>query len=79
MLYDYLLIAIAVLVTIGAFLLGITISWLAKGYVEDYIENAAYAKSVTHPEMLDENGNLVPDEIIAFRFENYDYDEEDIN
>ena len=48
MLYDYLLIAIAVLVTIGAFLLGITISWLAKGYVEDYIENAAYAKSVSH-------------------------------
>ena len=27
----------------------------------------------------DENGNLVPDEIIAFRFENYDYDEEDYN
>ena len=67
MLYDYLLIAIAVLVTIGAFLLGITISWLAKGYVEDYIENAAYAKSVTHPEMLDENGQIVPDELIYLR------------
>ena len=48
-------ITLVVLVTIGAFLLGITISWLAKGYVEDYIENAAYAKSVTHPEMLDED------------------------
>ena len=65
--YDYLLIAIAVLVTIGAFLLGITISWLAKGYVEDYIENAAYAKSVTHPEMLDENGQIVHDELIYLR------------
>ena len=51
-------ITLVVLVTIGAFLLGITISWLAKGYVEDYIENAAYAKSVTHPEMLDEDGNF---------------------
>ena len=51
-----MLIALAVLVTIGAFLLGITIAWQAKGYVEDYIENAAYAKSVTHPEMLDEDG-----------------------
>ena len=31
-----------------------------------------------HPEMFDEMGNLVPDEVIAFRFENkYDYDEED--
>ena len=67
MLYDYLLIAIAVLVTIGAFLLGITISWLVKGYVEDYIENAAYAKSVTHPEMLDENGQIVHDELIYLR------------
>ena len=28
-------ITLVVLVTIGAFLLGITISWLAKGYVED--------------------------------------------
>ena len=73
MLYDYLLIAIAVLVTIGAFLLGITISWLAKGYVEDYIENAAYAKSVTHPEMFDEQGNVIPDEIITFRVENSDF------
>ena len=64
MLYDYLLIAIAVLVTIGAFLLGITISWLAKGYVEDFIENAAYAKSVSHPEMLDEDGQIVHDELL---------------
>ena len=31
-----------------------------------------------HPEMFDQNGNLVPDEIVAFRFENnYDNDEED--
>ncbi len=67
MLYDYLLIAIAVLVTIGAFLLGITISWLAKGYVEDFVENAAYAKSVTHPEMLDEDGNILHDELIYVR------------
>jgi hypothetical protein len=34
-----------------------------------------------HPEMFDENGNLVPDEILAVRFENTDdldqYDDED--
>ena len=28
-----------------------------------------------HPEMFDEMGNLVPDEVIAFRFEN-NYDNE---
>ena len=34
-----------------------------------------------HPEMFDDNGNLIPDQIIAFRFENgeelCDYDDED--
>ena len=60
-------ITLVVLVTIGAFLLGITISWLAKGYVEDYIENAAYAKSVSHPEMLDDDGQVVQDDLLYFR------------
>ena len=32
----------------------------------------------THPEMFDENGNLIPDEILAVRFENnYDDDNDD--
>ena len=34
-----------------------------------------------HPEMFDENGQLIPDEIVAVRFENSedyeDYDDED--
>lgn len=62
-----MLIALSVLVTIGAFILGITVSWLAKGYVEDFIENAAYAKSVTHPEMFDAEGNMLQDELIYIR------------
>ena len=62
-----MLIALSVLVTIGAFILGITVSWLAKGYVEDFIENAAYAKSVTHPEMFDEDGNMLHDDLIYIR------------
>jgi len=70
-----MLIALAVLVTIGAFILGITVSWFAKGYVEDYIENAAYAKSVTHPEMLDENGNILHDELIYIRPDNQYFDD----
>lgn len=31
----------------------------------------------THPEMYDENGMLIPDEIVAVRFENNDDSEED--
>lgn len=60
-------VALVVLVTIGAFILGITVSWLAKGYVEDFIENAAYAKAVTHPEMFDEDGNMLQDDLIYIR------------
>ena len=70
-------ITLVVLVTIGAFLLGITISWLAKGYVEDYIETAAYAKSVTHPEMLDEDGQIVHDDLIYLRDMIVEDDDED--
>ena len=74
-----MLIALVVLVTIGAFILGITFSWLAKGYVEDFIENAAYAKSVTHPEMFDEDGNMIQDDLIYIRPENpyWNFEEED--
>ena len=70
-------ITLVVLVTIGAFLLGITISWLAKGYVEDYIDNAAYAKSVTHPEMRDEDGQIVHDDLIYLRDMIVEDDDED--
>jgi len=62
-------IALVVLVVIGAFILGVTTSWLAKGYVEDYIENAAYAKSIVHPEMLDEDGMIVSDDLLYIRNE----------
>ena len=70
-------ITLVVMVTIGAFLLGITISWLAKGYVEDYIENAAYAKSVSHPEMLDDDGQVVQDDLLYLRDMIVEDDDED--
>ena len=58
-----------------ALLVGGMIGWLARqqAYESAYV---AY----THPEMFDQNGNVIPDEIVAVRFENnYDYtdDEED--
>ena len=49
------------------FLLGILIGWVARDYMMNYREIPK-----PHPEMFDLNGNLVPDEVIAFRFENYD-------
>ena len=58
-----------------ALLVGGMIGWLARqqAYESAYV---AY----THPEMFDQNGNVIPDEIVAVRFENnYDNtdDEED--
>ncbi len=70
-------IALVVLVVLGAFILGITVSWLAKGYVEDYVENAAYARAVIHPEMLDGDGNMLHDELIYLRNEIQTTDDDD--
>ena len=57
------------------FFVGGVVGWLAKDHV--YQTQPVY----THPEMFDENGNILPDEILAVRFENgYDeFDEEDDN
>ena len=49
------------------------IGWLAR---QHHLEQQYVA--YTHPEMFDEHGNVVPDEIVAVRFENdYDTDEDD--
>ena len=72
-----IIIALVVLVVIGAFILGVTVSWLAKGYVEDYVENAAYARAVIHPEMMDAHGNIIHDELLYLRKETDYYTELD--
>ena len=54
------------------FSVGAVAGWLIRDYMMNYQEMPR-----PHPEMFDENGNLVPDDIVAFRFENYDNNEED--
>ena len=58
------------------FFVGILAGWVARDYMMNYREIPR-----PHPEMFDMNGNLIPDEVIAFNFENYhdneDNDEED--
>ena len=61
------------LFSIMMFFVGGVVGWLAK-------EHQFQTQPVfTHPEMFDENGNILPDEILAVRFENGydDYEEED--
>lgn len=52
------------------FIVGITIGWVAREYMMNYREVPRF-----HPEMYDQNGNIIPDEILAVRFEN-DYDDD---
>lgn len=48
------------LLTLG---LGLVIGYLVRQYLQDV------TPQYSHPEMFDQNGNPLPDEIIAFRFE----------
>tara|TARA_Y100000768_G_scaffold314254_1_gene249101 strand:+ start:302 stop:529 length:228 start_codon:yes stop_codon:yes gene_type:complete len=65
--------ALALPISIMFFIVGVLIGWVARDYMMNYREIPR-----PHPEMFDINGNLVPDEIVAFRFENnYDNDSEE--
>ena len=63
------------LVSILAILVGGMIGWMARQHSYETTPQVIY----THPEMFDENGHLVPDEILALRIETHDNpdDEED--
>jgi len=64
---------IGTLVSIMFFFVGGVIGWIAK----QHFYESSYP-SFTHPEMFDQNGNVIPDEILAVRFENdYDYESEE--
>jgi len=68
------LIAVSILLLISYVFIGIIVGWLVR-------ENLYSYKGYTHPEMFDENGNVLPDEILAVRFENtyddYETEEDD--
>ncbi len=53
-------------VSVLALLVGGMIGWMARQHSYETTPQVIY----THPEMFDENGQLVADEIVAVRFEN---------
>ena len=69
---------LAVSIVFAAFLfilfliVGVIGGWVARDYMMNYQE-----VEKIHTEMYDRNGNIVPDEIVAFRFENHDNNDED--
>ena len=56
----------AVLFCVMFLFVGAVAGWVAKEYVVQ--RDAKFIP--THPEMFDENGQIIPDEILAVRFEN---------
>ena len=61
-------------VSLLALLVGGMIGWMARQHSYETTPQVVY----THPEMFDENGQLVPDEILALRIENnYDINTEE--
>tara|TARA_R100000081_G_scaffold87046_1_gene57197 strand:- start:298 stop:612 length:315 start_codon:yes stop_codon:yes gene_type:complete len=69
---------LAVSLVFGSFLtvlflvVGLIGGWVAREYMMNYREVPR-----PHPEMFDNQGNLIPDEVIAFNFENYYDDNEE--
>ena len=69
---------LAVSIVFAAFLfilfliVGVIGGWVSRDYMMNYQE-----VEKLHPEMYDRNGNIVPDEIVAFRFENHDNNDEE--
>ena len=53
-------------ISLLALLVGGMIGWMARQHSYETTPQVVY----THPEMFDENGQLVPDEILALRIEN---------
>lgn len=61
-------ITFVVMFTLLFFMVGGIIGWLTYRHL---IENEP---PYLHPEFFDENGRVIPDEIVAVTFENRDYD-----
>lgn len=64
---------------VGSFMIGLMIGWFGNDIVYAFLNKNRIHPM--HPEMFDENGQLIPDEIVAVRFENSEdfeeYDDED--
>jgi len=59
---------------VGSFIVGIIFGWFGNDIVYSFLNKNNIQP--LHPEMFDHNGNLIPDEIVAVRFENSEDTEE---
>ena len=64
---------LSTVISIMILLVGGVIGYLLKEYVIE--RNSTFIP--THPEMFDENGQIIPDEVLAVRFDNSLYNMDD--
>jgi hypothetical protein len=69
---------LAISLVFGSFLtvlfliVGLIVGWIAREYMMNYREVPKL-----HPEFYDENGNIIPDEVLAISFEQNYFDSND--
>ena len=61
---------------LGALIVGCMLGWVLREYMM-YHHDRPEQQQVLHPEMYDEHGNVLPDSLIAFRFNEDEDDDED--
>ena len=63
---------LSTVIALLALVVGVVIGWVARQHSYETTPQNIYS----HPEMFDANGNIIPDEIVAVRFEQHDNNEE---
>lgn len=54
---------ISFFLTIGTFMVGFMGGWFANNLFDAWYDKAGYAKHILHPEMYDEDGEILRDEL----------------
>jgi hypothetical protein len=54
------------------FIMGVMLGWVSREYMMNYREIPKL-----HPECYDENGNIIPDEVVAVTFQEGFFDDSD--
>jgi hypothetical protein len=70
------MIAISLVFSVMFFIISLIVGGVVGWIYREYVWTTQTMRM--HPEMYDENGNVIPDEIIAFRFEENTEEEPDL-
>ena len=61
---------------LGSFIIGVMLGWFGNDIVYAFLNKNRLPENI-HPEFFDENGNILPDEILAVRFNPEDFEDDE--